>query len=199
MGASLPRITPVLDRDRKRACRLAHVFGASIGAAIGLLLAATTQFRAQPAPIPVVLTAGAAIALAAGLLADLAVRPARVLIGDGWLVVCRPGRSRWVDTGRLVDLSANPRVAGSLILADEDGNMTEIDVRCLIRNPLIWQRIADGVGRSRRRGSLVLAGADSRFWTSVTREMDQAQRQALAAIDFEPSGWTGWPTDQPAD
>jgi hypothetical protein len=175
------------DRDRKRACRLAHVFGASIVAAVALLLAATTQFRAQSAPIPVLLAAGAAVAVPAGLLADLVVRPAQVLIDDGWLAVCRLGRRHRVDTGRLADLSANPRVAGSIMLADEDGNMAEIDVRCLVRNPLIWQRIASGVGRSRRRGSLVLTGADSRFWTSVTREMDQAQQQALAALDFEPA------------
>jgi hypothetical protein len=190
MNTALPRVTPVADRDRHRACRLAHAFGASIAAALALLVTAATQFRVQPVPLPVLLTAGSAVAATAGILADLAVRPARVLTGEGWLAVSRLGRSWRVRTDRLVDLSANPRVAGCILLADEDGNTAEIEVRCLVRNPLIWQLIARGVGSSRRRGSLDLSGPKGRLWDSVTREMDQAQQQALAAIDFEPAWLT---------
>jgi hypothetical protein len=58
-----------------------------------------------------------------------------VLIGDDWLAITRFGRCRRVRTDRLVGLSENPRVAGSMVLADEDGNSAEIDVRCLVRNP----------------------------------------------------------------
>jgi len=103
------------------------------------------------------------------------------------LAITRFGRCRRVRTDRLVGLSENPRVAGRMVLADEDGNSAEIDVRCLVRNPLIWQRIASGVRRSRGRGTLVLAEADACFLACVTRDMDQAQQQALAALDFEPS------------
>jgi hypothetical protein len=87
-----------------------------------------------------------------------------VLIGDDWLAITRFGRCRRVRTDRLVDLSENPRVAGSIVLADEDGNSAEIDVRCLVRNPLIWQRIASGVRRSRGRGTLMLTEADAYSW-----------------------------------
>ncbi len=188
MNTALPRATPLADRDRHRACRLAHTFGASIAVTLALLLAAMAQFRAHPASLPALLGAGLAVAGPAGILADLAVRPARVMIGDGWLAVSRLGRSQRVRIDRLVNLSANPRVAGSIMLADEDGNMAEIEVRCLVRNPLIWQRMARGVGSSRRRGSLDLSGPGGRLWASVTREMDHAQRRALAALDFEPTG-----------
>jgi hypothetical protein len=187
MNATLPPLTPIVDRDRHRACRLAHAFGASIAAALALLLAAAAQFPAPRPSLPVLLTAGSVVAAAAGFLADLAVRPARVIAQDGWLTVSRLGRRHWVRIDRLVELSANPHAAGSVILADEDGNRADVDVRCLVRNPLIWQLVAGGVGCSRRRGSLELAGPDSRFWSSVARQVDHAQRKALAALDFEPA------------
>ena len=96
-------------------------------------------------------------------------------------------RSRsWL--GRLlVSLAPNPHAAGSVILADEAGNQAEIDVRCLVRNPLIWQRVSRGVHDARRSGALKLAGPGLLLWDSVAREVAQADRRALAVLDFEPS------------
>ena len=74
----------------------------------------------------------------------------------------RLGRWQRVDTGRLTGLSANPRVADSITLLDEDGNRAEIDIRVLVRNPLIWQQVCQGVSRARRHGSLELAGGRTR-------------------------------------
>ena len=143
-----------------------------------------TQFRSQPVPVPALIAAGSAGALAAGLAADLIARPPRVVLGGDWLTVSRLGRWQRVDTGRLAGLSANPRVAGSVALLDEDGNRAEIDVRVLVRNPLIWQQVCQGVSRARRRGSLELAEEDSLMWDSVGREVAEADRQALTSIDF---------------
>jgi hypothetical protein len=174
---------PIADRDRQRACRLAHVFGAAAVTGVALLLLAVTQFRSQP-PVLALIAVGSALALAAGLAADLSARPPRVLLGGDWLTVSRLGRWQRVDTGRLTGLSANPRVADSITLLDEDGNRAEIDIRVLVRNPLIWQQVCQGVSRARRRGSLELAEADSLVWDSVCREVAKADRQALTSLDF---------------
>jgi len=184
-------VTAITDRDRRRACRLAHVFGAATAAAFGSLLAATAMVRTQPLAPGVLLAAGLAIAAPAGLLADLVVRPPLVLIEDGWLTVSMLGRRRRVDLRRLAVLSACQRVAGAVMLADEHGNQATIDVRCLARNPLIWQQVATGVSRSQERGSLVLAGPQARFWAGVAREVAAADRRVLAALDFDPAGPAG--------
>lgn len=182
-----PPSSPIIDRDRQRACRQAHVFGAATVTGVALLLLVVTQFRTQPAPVPVLIAVGSVFALAAGLAADLTARPPRVLLGGDWLTVSRLGR-RWqrVDTGRLAGLSANSRVAGSMVLTDEHGNQAEIDVRVLVRNPLIWEQVCQGVSRARYRGSLYLPEEDSLLWDSVSREVAEADRKALASIDFGP-------------
>ena len=175
---------PITDRDRRRACRLAHVFGAAGVSGVALLVLIVTQFRAQPIPLPVLIGAGSGLALAVGLAADLTARPPRVVLGGGWLTVSRLGRRQRVQTDRLAALSGNPRVAGCVVLADEDGNQAEVDVRVLVRNPLIWQRVYQGVTGARRRGALALAEADSRLWESVIRDVAEADRRALTSIDF---------------
>ena len=92
-----------------------------------------------------------------------------------------------MDTGRLAGLSANPRVAGCVVLTDEHGNQAEIDIRVLVRNPLIWQEVCHGVSRARHRGSLHLPEEDSLLWDSLSRQVAEADRQALTSIDFAPS------------
>jgi hypothetical protein len=176
--------TPITDRDRPRACRLAHAFGAAAASVVALLLLIMTQFRSEPVPLPLLIGAGSALALAVGLAADLTARPPRVVLGGGWLTVSRLGRGQRVQTGRLAELWGNPRVAGSVVLVDEDGNQAEVDVRVLVRNPLIWQRVYQGVTRARRDGALELAGADSQLWESVIRDVAEADRRALTSIDF---------------
>jgi len=176
--------SPITDRDRRRACRLARAFGAAGAAAVALLLFIVTRFRSDPVPVPVLLGVGPALALAVGLAADLVARPPRVLLGGDWLAVSRLGHWQRVHTGRLAGLTANPRVASSVVLVDEDGNRAEIDVRVLVRNPLIWQRIRQGVSRARRRGALELTEADAKLWESVSREVAEADQRALASLDF---------------
>ena len=99
----------------------------------------------------------------------------------------RLGRASRVHTGYLVSLSPNPRAAGSVVLADEAGNEAEIDVRCLVRNPLIWQRVSSGVSEARRSGALQLTVPGLQLWHSVVREVAEADQRALAVLDFTPS------------
>jgi hypothetical protein len=175
---------PITDRDRRRACRQAHVFGAAAVTAVGLLLLVMTSFRAEPFPVPVLIAAGSVLALAAGLAADLTARPPRVLLVGDLLASSRLGRWQRVDTGRLTGLSANPRVAGTVMLTDEHGSQAEIDVRVLVRNPLIWQQVYQGVSHARHHGSLYLSAQDALLWDSVSRKVAEADRQALASLDF---------------
>jgi MFS family permease len=175
---------PITDRDRRRACRQAHVFGAAAVTAVALLLFVVTRFRAHQVPVPVLIAVGSAVALAAGLAADLTARPPRVLLRGGWLAVSRLGRWQRVDTARLAGLSANPRVAGSVVLTDEHGNLADIDVRVLVRNPLIWQQVCLGVSHARQHGSLHLHEEDALLWDRVGRMVAEADRQALTRIDF---------------
>ncbi|MBO0819137.1 MAG: hypothetical protein J2P30_28710, partial [Actinobacteria bacterium] len=56
---------PITDRDRRRACRLAHVFGAAAASGVALMLLIVALFRAEPVPLPVLIGAGPALALAA--------------------------------------------------------------------------------------------------------------------------------------
>jgi hypothetical protein len=173
---------PITDRDRRRACRQAHVFGAAAVTAVALLLFVVTRFHAHP--VPVLIAVGSVLALAAGLAADLTARPPRVLLRGDWLAVSRLGRWQRVDTGRLTGLSANPRVASSVVLTDGHGNRAEIDVRVLVRNPLIWQQVCHGVSQARQRGLLYLPEEDALLWYSVSRMVAEADRQALTSIDF---------------
>ena len=99
--------SPITDRDRQRACRQAHVFGAAAVTGVALLLLVVTRFRSQPVPVPVLIAVGSVLALAAGLAADLTARPPRVAArrrladrvpawptGSGWTpggwLACRP-------------------------------------------------------------------------------------------------------------
>ena len=173
---------PITDRDRRRACLQAHVFGAAAVTAVGLLLLVMTLFHVHP--VPVLIAVGSVLALATGLAADLTARPPRVQLRGDWLATSRLGRWQRVDTGRLTGLSANPRVAGSVVLTDEHGNRAEIDVRVLVRNPLIWQQVCQGVSHARQRGSLYLPEEDALLWDSVSQKVAEADRQALASLDF---------------
>lgn len=177
--------SPVVDQDWRRASRMAHAFGVAAAGAFGLLLVIASQFRTHPVP-PAVLAVGSVLAVAWGLAADLMTRPARVRLDGGWLAVSRLGRGRQVSLDHLVRLSPNPHAAGSVVLVDETGNQAEIDVRCLVRNPLIWQGLDRAVSHARRSGALELAQPESAFWRSVAGQVAQAQQRLLTPLDFEP-------------
>ena len=178
---------PVTDQDWRRASRMAHAFGAAAAGTVALLLATASQFNTQPIPFPVLVAMGSVFAVAGGLAADLVVRPARVRLDGGWLAVSRLGRDRLVQTDHLVGLSPNPHAAGSVVLVDAAGNQAEIDVRCLARNPLIWERIDQAVSHARRSGALELAEPESAFWQGVAREVARADQRTLTGLDFDPS------------
>jgi hypothetical protein len=188
MTATHSPVSPVIDRDRRRACRMAHAFGVAITGALALLLAAASQFRMHPVPLLLLLAAGSVMAVAGGLAADLVARPARIRLDGGWLTVSRLGRGCLVQTDDLVGVSPNPHAAGSVVLIDQAGNRAEIDVRCLVRNPLIWQHIYRSVSHARRSGALELAEPEAVFWQSVIREVAEADQRALTMLDFEPPG-----------
>jgi hypothetical protein len=177
--------SPIVDTDWRRASRMAHAFGAAATGGFGLLLVLAVQFRTHPAPVAVI-AIGSVLAAGSGLAADLIARPARVRLDGGWLAVSRLGHARRVRIDRLVGLSPNPHAAGSVVLADEAGNQAEIDVRCLVRNPLIWQDLDRAVSHARRTGALELAEPESAFWHSVAGQVARADRRLLTALDFEP-------------
>jgi hypothetical protein len=185
MTAIQSTASPIVDTDWRRASRMAHAFGAAAAGGFGLLLVLAIQFRAHPAPFDV-LVIGSVLAVASGLGADLMARPARVRLDGGWLAVSRLGHARRVRIDRLVGLSPNPHAAGSVILVDEAGNQAEIDVRCLVRNPLIWQDLDRAVRHARRSGALELAEPESAFWRGVAGQVARADRRLLTVLDFEP-------------
>jgi hypothetical protein len=178
---------PVTDQDWRRASRMAHAFGAATAGSVALLLVTASQFNTRPVPLAVLAAVGSVFAVAGGLAADLMVRPARVRLDGGRLAVSRLGRDRLVQTDHLVGLSPNPNAAGSVVLVDAAGNHAELDVRCLARNPLIWERIDQAVSHARRTGALELAEPESAFWQSVTREVAKADQRTLTNLDFDPS------------
>lgn len=187
MTATHSLVSPVVDQDWRRACRMAHAFGAAAAGAVVLLLVLASQFRTAPVPFPVLLAAGLAFAAAWGLAADLVVRPAGVRLDGGWLTVSRLGHGHRVHIDDLVGLSPNPHVAGCVVLVDQAGNLAEIDVRCLVRNPVIWQRIDRAVSGARRRGALELAKQEAAFWQGIVHQVTEADQHLLTALDFDPS------------
>ncbi len=184
MQTQLPPTGELTDTDRHRACRVAHLFGAVTAVTLAALLAAPAAFHSHP-PLAFLLTAGPAV-LAGGAVADLMVRPARVRLAGSLLFVTRFGRSRAVHVGRLASLSAVPGAAGVVRLCDDRGGEIRIDVRCLARNPLIWERVDAGIRQSCQQGSLAMDEEESLLWDNIAGEVDRTQRQMLAALDFGP-------------
>ncbi|HEY6279583.1 MAG TPA: hypothetical protein VIX86_25005 [Streptosporangiaceae bacterium] len=186
MKTQLPPASEITDQDRRRACRLAHVVGGLTALIITALLAAPFAFRSHPLPLVILLAVGPVVVLAAGVVADLAVRPPRVRLAGTVLTVTRFARSEAVHIDRLTGLSAVPSAAGVVRLTDDQGGQAHIDVRCLARNPLIWEQVDDGVRQSGQQGSLPRSQAESQLWLDVASAVDHTQRRMLAALDFEP-------------
>jgi len=186
MQTQLPPTGELTDTDRHRACRVAHLFGGVTAVTLALLLAAPLAFHSHPLPLDVLLVVGPVVVLAAGAVADLMVRPAQVRLAGPLLTVTRFGRRQAVHIGRLASLSAVPGTAGVVRLSDDGGGEILIDLRCLARNPLIWERLDAGIRQSCQEGSLALDEDESLLWDSLSAEVDRTQRRMLAALDFEP-------------
>jgi hypothetical protein len=186
MQTQLPPAGELTDTDRHRACRVAHLFGGVTALALATLLAAPSVFRSHPLPLVVLFAVGPVMVLGAGVAADLMVRPAQVRLAGSLLTVTRFGRSRAVHVGRLATLSAVPGAAGVIHLSDDRGGEIRIDVRCLARNPLIWERVDAGIRHPGQQGSLALDEDGWLLWDDITDEVDRTQRRMLAALDFEP-------------
>jgi hypothetical protein len=114
------------------------------------------------------------------------IRPAQVRLAGSLLTVTRFGRSQAVHVSRLTRLSAVPGAAGVIRLCDVRGGDIQIDVRCLARNPLIWERVDAGIRQSSQQGSLALDEEGSLLWDDISEEVDRTQRRILAALDFGP-------------
>jgi hypothetical protein len=186
MQMQLPPAGELTDTDRHRACRVAHLFGGVTALILAMLLAAPAAFRSHPLPLVVLLAVGPVVVLAAGAVADLMVRPAQVRLAGSLLTVTRFGRSQAVHVGQLAGLSAVPGAAGVVRLSDDRGGEIRIDVRCLARNPLIWERVDAGIRHSCQQGSLALDEERWLLWDEITAEVDRTQRRMLAVLDFEP-------------
>jgi hypothetical protein len=186
MRTKLPPPRELTDTDRRRACRLAHLFGALTAVTLTALLAAPFAFRSHPLPLAILLAVGPVLVLTAGVVADLAIRPAQVRLAGSVLTVTRFGHSQAVHVGRLTGLSAVPGAAGVVCLSDDRGGEIRVDVRCLARNPLIWERVDAGIRQSCQRGSLALDEDGSLLWDDLAGEVDRTQRRLLAALDFDP-------------
>jgi len=185
MQTQLPPRGELTDTDRHRACRVAHLFGAVTVVTLAALLATPAAFRSHPLPLDLLPAVGPAV-LAAGLVADLMIRPAQVRLAGSLLTVTRFRRSQAVHVSRLTRLSAVPGAAGVVRLSDVRGGDIRIDVRCLARNPLIWERVDAGIRQSSQQGSLALDEEGSLLWDDISGEVDRTQRRILAALDFEP-------------
>ena len=186
MQTQLPPAGELTDTDRRRACRVAHLFGGVTALTLAGLLAAPLAFRSDPLPLAVLLVIGPVVVLGAGAVADLMVRPAGVRLTGPLLTVTRLGHSQAVHVGRLAGLSAVPGTAGVVRLSDDRGGWIRIDVRCLARNPLIWERVDVGIRHSARAGSLALGVEETLLWDDITGEVNRTQQRMLAALDFEP-------------
>jgi hypothetical protein len=186
MQTQLPPAGELTDTDRRRACRVAHLFGGVTALTLAGLLAAPAAFRSHPMPLVVLLAVGPVVVLAAGVVADLMVRPAQVRLAGPLLTVTRFGRSQAVHVGRLASLSDVRGAAGVVRLADNRGGEIRIDVRCLARNPLIWERVDAGIRHSCQQGSLALDEDGWLLWDGIADEVDSTQRRMLAALDFQP-------------
>ncbi len=186
MKAQPLRAGELTDSDRPRACRLAHLFGGLTAVTLAGLLAAPFAFRSHPLPLAVLFAVGPVVVLTAGAVADLVARPAQVKLTGPLLAVTRFGRSQAVHVGRLASLAAVPGAAGVVRLSDVRGSEIRIDVRCLARNPLIWERVDAGIRQSCQQGSLAMDEEESLLWDNIAGEVDRTQRQMLAALDFGP-------------
>ena len=186
MQTQLPPTGELTDTDRRRACRVAHLFGAVTAVTLAGLLAAPLAFRSHQLPLAVLLVIGPVVVLTAGAVADLMVRPARVRLTGPLLAVTRFRRSQAVHLDRLVSMSAVRGTAGVVRLSDDRGGGIRIDVRCLARNPLIWERVDTGIRHSARRGSLALGVEETLLWDEISAEVNETQQRMLAALDFQP-------------
>lgn len=186
MNIQPPPAGELTDTDRPRACRLAHLFGALTAVTLAGLLAAPSAFRSHPLPLAILFAVGPVVVLTAGAVADLVARPAQVKLAGPLLAVTRFGRSQAVHIDRLASLSAVRGAAGVVRLSDDRGGEIRLDVRCLARNPLIWERVDAGIRQSCQQGSLALDEEESLLWDDIAGEVDRTQRRMLAALDFEP-------------
>lgn len=91
---------------------------------------------------------------ALALLLFLALLPARVSAGDGWLASRRLLRTREVRTDLLVAARPLEGVARRLVLRDALGARVEIDPEVLLRNPGLWYHVAEGIRVSEASGTL---------------------------------------------
>ncbi|UJV41833.1 hypothetical protein [Streptomyces sp. AMCC400023] len=109
------------------------------------------------------------------LLLLLALYPARISAGDGWLASRLLLREHRVRTDLLVSVRCQDGVSQRLVLRDMAGGRVEIDPEVLVRNPRLWSRLDAGARKSAAAGTLLCgATALSRLSRRVDRETAHA-------------------------
>ncbi|WP_416960987.1 hypothetical protein [Streptomyces sp. Agncl-13] len=116
----------------------------------------------------------------AGLL-FVALCPARVSAGEGWLSSRRLLREHRVRTDLLVSVRCLDGISQRLLLRDAFGGRVEIDPDVLVTNPQLWYRLDEDARKSAAVGTLV-CGA-----TALRRVSERVDRETAESV-FRVSG-----------
>jgi hypothetical protein len=116
----------------------------------------------------------------AGLL-FVALYPARVSAGEGWLSSRRMLREHRVRTDALVSVRCLDGVSQRLLLRDAFGGRVEIDPDVLVTNPQLWYRLDEDARKSAVVGTLVCGE------TALRRVSERVDRETAESV-FRVSG-----------
>jgi len=116
----------------------------------------------------------------AGLL-FVALYPARVSAGEGWLSSRRILREHRVRTDALVSVRCLDGVSQRLLLRDAFGGRVEIDPDVLVTNPQLWYRLDKDARKSAVVGTLVCGE------TALRRVSERVDRDTAESV-FRVSG-----------
>ncbi|MFJ4790358.1 hypothetical protein [Streptomyces sp. NPDC088794] len=116
----------------------------------------------------------------AGLL-FVALYPARVSAGEGWLSSRRMLREHRVRTDLLVSVRCLDGVSQRLLLRDALGGHVEIDPDVLVANPHLWYRLDEDARKSMGAGTLV-------YGATVLRRVSERIDRKTAESVFRVSG-----------
>ncbi|WP_327691887.1 MULTISPECIES: hypothetical protein [unclassified Streptomyces] len=123
----------------------------------------------------------AALWLALAGLLFVALYPARVSAGEGWLSSRRMLREHRVRTDLLVSVRHLDGISQRLLLRDAFGRRIEIDPDVLVTNPQLWYRLDEDARKSAAGGTL-LCGA-----TALRHISQRVDRETARAV-FKVSG-----------
>ncbi|MGW2516239.1 hypothetical protein ACWC09_04250 [Streptomyces sp. NPDC001617] len=121
-----------------------------------------------------------ALWIALALLLFLALCPARIRAGEGWLASRRLLRAHRVRTDLLVSVRCLDGITQRLVFRDVFGERVELDPQVLVDNPDLWHRLHQDARRSLTLGTL-LCGT-----TALDRIAERVERETARTV-FEVS------------